>query len=69
MKKLAVEVFNQGLEHHNSSTKQVCEHALEMMKTGGQKIPKKTASKQKIQEVPSKKSKRKRKLQQTNWNR
>ncbi|MHC4744614.1 MAG: hypothetical protein ACYS8Z_22095 [Planctomycetota bacterium] len=69
MKKLALEVFNQGLEHHNSSTKEVCKHALEMMKTGAQKKPKKTAAKQKIQEVPSRKSKKKHKFQQTNWNR
>lgn len=70
MKKLAIETFNEGLEHHNSSTKEVCENALEMIKTGNRKMVKKTAPKQKIKEVPSKKKKRKKStLQQTNWNR
>ena len=70
MKKLALEAFDQGLEHHNSSTREVCEHALEMMENRPKKTPKKTAAKQKIQDLPSKKkSPKKRKLQQTNWNR
>jgi hypothetical protein len=70
MKKLALEAFHEGLEHHNSSTKEVCAKALELMEGGKKKTPKKTQAKQKIQAVSRKKKpSRKQDLQKTNWNR
>jgi len=36
MKKMALEVINQGLKHRDSSTRQVCRNALELL---GQKTP------------------------------
>lgn len=71
MKKLALDVFKKGLKHSNSSTRDVCSHALEMMSGGGAKPPKKkAATKHRIQDVPGKrKPKRRVALQQTNWNR
>ena len=71
MKKLALEVLNQGLEHHNSSTKEVCAHALEMLQGGeGKTAKKKAKAKHKIQDVPKKNKPRKKpRLQETNWNR
>ena len=71
MKKQALEIFKKGLKHRNSSTRDVCSHALEMMGEAGAKPPKKkAATKRKIQDIPGKrKPKRKVALQQTNWNR
>ena len=73
MKKLALDVFKEGLKHRSSSTKDVCSHALEMMGEGGAKPPKKKKKKavsNRIQDVPGKrKPKRRVALQQTNWNR
>ncbi len=69
MKKLSLEVFNEGLESDDDSVRDVCAHALESLQNGG-KAPKKKAVKRKIQDVPSKrKPKRRVALQETNWNR
>jgi len=73
MKKLALDIFKKGLKHRNSSTRDVCSHALEMMGEGGAKPAKKKkkkATKRKIQDIPGKRKPKKRvALQQTNWNR
>lgn len=71
MKKLAMEVFAQGVDHHNSSTKEVCANALEMMEGAGPKTSKKKAgAKHKIQDVPhNRKPREKPDLQEINWNR
>jgi hypothetical protein len=71
MKKLALEVLNQGLNHHNSSTKEVCARALGMIEgTDGKPSKQETGAKHKIQDVPPKNKPRKKPhLQQTNWNR
>lgn len=71
MKKPALEVFDQGLESDDSSTREVCEHALESLQTGGKKPPKKkSASKRRIQDIPGKRNpNRKVPFQEINWNR
>jgi hypothetical protein len=54
MKKMALEVLNQGLKHHDSSTKQVCRAALQLLghKVPGGETPKRqTPKKTKIREI------------------
>ena len=54
MKKMAMEVLNEGLKHRDSSTRQVCRNALQLL---GQKVPagsapqKKSARKTRIREI------------------
>jgi len=43
MKKMALDVFKQGLKHRDSSTREVCRNALSLL---GQKIPEKSFSKE-----------------------
>ena len=71
MRKPALDVFNQGLESDDDSTRDVCAHALEALQPGGGKPPKKkAAAKSKIQDIPSKRKPKSRVvLQETNWNR
>lgn len=71
MKKLALDVFKEGLKHRDSTTKSVCSHALEIMGEGGVKPAKKKAAvKPRIQEVPPKRKPRgKVALQRPNPNR
>ncbi len=71
MKKMALEVFHQGLEHQNNSIKEVCNKALTLM---GEITPKKpprkktTVGKLKIKEIP-KKTRPKRKISTQRGNR
>jgi hypothetical protein len=54
MKKVALEVLNQGLKHRDSSTKQVCRAALQLLghKVPGGETPKRqTPKKTKIREI------------------
>lgn len=59
MKKLALDVFKKGLKQRDSSIKDVCSHALEMMGEAGVQPPKKkAAAKHRIQDVPPKRKPR-----------
>lgn len=57
MKKMALEVLNQGLTQHNSTTAEICRNALQLL---GQEIPaeylpkKRFVKKTRIKEIPRK---------------
>ena len=63
MKKMALEVLQKGLIHHDTSTKEICRNALQLL---GQEVPKETVPKKppvshlRIKEIPRKSSPRKR---------
>ncbi len=59
MKKMALEVFETGLRHRNSSVKQVCANALDLL-SGKKKTPqpKKKAARPPIRELPGKRKPR-----------
>ncbi len=70
MKKMALDVFHQGLEHQNNSIREVCNKALILMgEITPKKLPKRKASvgKLKIREIPKKtRPKRKTSIQHRN---
>jgi hypothetical protein len=63
MKKMALEVLEQGLKHRDASTAEICGNALQLL---GQKVPKKVVPKKPpvshltIREIPRKSSPRRR---------
>ena len=63
MKKIALEVLQKGLKHHDTSTREICRNALQLL---GQKVPKKVVPKKPpvshltIREIPRKSSPRRR---------
>ncbi|HUU16452.1 MAG TPA: hypothetical protein VMW72_04825 [Sedimentisphaerales bacterium] len=63
MKKIALEVLQKGLKHHDTSTKEICRNALQLL---GQKVPKVAVPRKPpvshltIREIPRKSSPRRR---------
>ena len=63
MKKMALEVLQKGLKHHDTSTKEICRNALQLL---GQKVPKEAVPRKppvshlRIREIPRKSSPRRR---------
>ena len=63
MKKMALDVLQKGLKHHDTSTKEICRNALQLL---GQKVPKEAVPKKPpvshltIREIPRKSSPRRR---------
>ena len=63
MKNMALEILQKGLKHHDTSTKEICRNALQLL---GQKVPKKAVPKKPpvshlaIREIPRKGSPRRR---------
>jgi len=63
MKKMALDVLQQGLKHHDTSTKEICGNALQLL---GQKVPKVSIPKKppvshlRIREIPRKSSPKRR---------
>jgi hypothetical protein len=63
MKKMALGVLQKGLKHHDTSTKEICRNALQLL---GQEVPKEAAPKKppvshlRIKEIPRKSSQRRR---------
>jgi len=63
MKKISLEVLQKGLKHHDTSTREICRNALQLL---GQKVPKKVVPKKPpvshltIREIPRKSSPRRR---------
>ncbi len=57
MKKMALEVLEQGLKHRDTSTREICRNALQLL---GQKVPKESRPKKppvshlRIREIPKK---------------
>ena len=63
MKKMALEVLNQGLKHRDSSTRQVCSSALQLLgqKVPGESVPQKPAAKKsRIKEISHERKPRRR---------
>ena len=63
MKKMALEILEQGMKRHDTSTKEICRNALQLL---GQKVPKKAVPRKPpvshlaIREIPRKSSPRRR---------
>jgi len=63
MKKMALEVLQEGLKHYDTSTREICSNALQLL---GQKVPQESPSKKppvshlRIKEIPRKSSPRRR---------
>ncbi len=70
MKKPALDVLRQGLKNRSNSTREVCAHALSLMGEGEQQpSPTKGRARHGIQEIPAKRSRKKRTpLQRANPN-